>query len=186
MVTFALIIVQTLWHFLPAAVANMAPVFASRWNLLPSLNRPLDAGRSYQSKRLLGDNKTWRGLVAGIVVAAVTGYLQYVIVASFDVSHLLLVAFGSPNEAALFGGVLGAGALGGDVLKSFLKRRLGKLSGQPWRPWDQLDAIVGALVVSHMIAPIPLPHVVTALIIFGGGTYFISMIGVWLGIKENI
>ena len=40
----------------------------------------------------------------------------------------------------------GFGALGGDALKSLIKRRCGIPPGKPWVPADQLDFVVGGLV----------------------------------------
>jgi CDP-diglyceride synthetase len=37
--------------------------------------------------------------------------------------------------------------MAGDSLKSLVKRRLGIPPGAPWRPFDQLDFVVGALVL---------------------------------------
>jgi CDP-2,3-bis-(O-geranylgeranyl)-sn-glycerol synthase len=44
------------------------------------------------------------------------------------------------------------GALLGDIVESFFKRRIGRDRGQDWIPFDQLDFIVGALVFSLLIS----------------------------------
>ena len=41
----------------------------------------------------------------------------------------------------------GVGALGGDSIKSLIKRQLGIAPGRSWIPADQLDFVVGGLVV---------------------------------------
>jgi CDP-2,3-bis-(O-geranylgeranyl)-sn-glycerol synthase len=40
----------------------------------------------------------------------------------------------------------GIGAMSGDAVKSFFKRRVGIAAGRPWVPADQLDFIVGAML----------------------------------------
>ena len=55
-----------LYFFVPAYVANMSPVVVR--NRFPSLAAPIDGGLSWRGRRLLGDHKTWRGLLVGIVV----------------------------------------------------------------------------------------------------------------------
>jgi len=42
-----------LWFFLGAGLANMAPVFAGKWQILKSLDKPADFGKSWRGKRLL-------------------------------------------------------------------------------------------------------------------------------------
>ena len=53
------------WVFLPALGAPLAHAPVLRWNLLPTLRRPI-------SRRLFGENKTWRGalVMTGGTVAA--------------------------------------------------------------------------------------------------------------------
>ena len=58
-------ILFALWFFLPAGLANAAPVFASRIPKSEKLALPLDFGKSFRGKRIFGENKTFRGLLAG-------------------------------------------------------------------------------------------------------------------------
>jgi len=44
------------------------------------------------------------------------------------------------------------GALLGDMMESFFKRRIGRDRGQDWIPFDQLDFIVGALVLCFIVS----------------------------------
>ena len=56
---------QVLYFFAPAYFANMAPVFAR--GHFATLAVPIDGGRRWRGRRILGDHKTWRGIVAGVV-----------------------------------------------------------------------------------------------------------------------
>ena len=63
-----------LWLFLAVLGAPLLHAPVLRWNLLAALARPLDGGRCWRGRRLLGDNKTWRGalcMTAGVVLATV-------------------------------------------------------------------------------------------------------------------
>ena len=46
----------------------------------------------------------------------------------------------------LVGGTIAAGALVGDMGKSFVKRRLGKKPGSMFQPWDGIDYMIGAII----------------------------------------
>ena len=64
--------VSALWLFLPVLGAPLLHAPVLRWDLLPALRRPLDGGRCSRGRRILGDNKTWRGalcMTAGVVLA---------------------------------------------------------------------------------------------------------------------
>jgi len=85
-------------------VANGAPVLA-RLLLADRLLQPVDLGlRFLDSRPVLGPRKTWRGLIAALIMAPVTA-----------------LALGLP---AVIGMTTAIGAMAGDLLSSFIKRRL--------------------------------------------------------------
>lgn len=161
------------WILLPAGVANSVPVIAARYNILSALAIPIDGGSG-----LLGDNKTVRGFALGVIFGSITGFLQYIL--------LGLEPFTQALSAAILGGLLGLGALLGDALKSFVKRRLRIAPGKPWRPFDQVDATIGALIVASLFIPLTFQHIATAIILFGIISWVTSVVGFWLHIKKSV
>lgn len=134
-----------LWLFVPAYFANMAPVFAMK--LLPRWNARIDGGRNGRDGRpLLGPGKTWRGLVAGCVFGAAFALLQATLL-RWDPDWQSDFAFAEAGAAGplVLGFAFGLGAVAGDAVKSFFKRRTGRTGGAPWVPFDQLDFVVGGL-----------------------------------------
>jgi CDP-2,3-bis-(O-geranylgeranyl)-sn-glycerol synthase len=117
-----------LWYFLPAAFGNTAPVL-TRWGPLRKIpNRPLDFGvKLPDGNRLFGDGKTFFGTFLGISAGTIFGALQ---------GHLFL------------GFVLASGALLGDLVAAFFKRRFGLPRGAPVPILDQLDMIAGAVLLT--------------------------------------
>ncbi len=110
--------------------ANGAPVLA--WRLLGErFAAPVDAGRTLGDGRpLLGRSKTWRGLLASLVATPPVAMLL-----GLDWQTGLLVA---------------AGAMTGDLLSSFFKRRLGiEPSGQALG----LDQVPESLLPALLTAP---------------------------------
>ena len=139
------VVAQALWLFLPAYMANMAPVFAAK--LFPRWNARIDGGRDWSDGRpVLGSGKTWRGLWAGAFLGAATAALQSLVrYTDVDFSDF---GYGTGGWVAplLLGFALGLGALVGDTAKSFFKRRRDRKPGAPWVPFDQLDFVVGGLL----------------------------------------
>lgn len=164
--------------FLPAMVANMAPVFASKYNVLSWLNKPVDFGITIVGSRLLGDNKTIRGLVVGVITAGITGVLLFFITNSEPYDSLI--------SALTYSAATGFGALVGDSVKSFFKRRIGIESGVLWIPFDQIDFVIGASVVAIYFVEISFLNLLAAIIFIGILSFFVSTIGFALHIKKNL
>lgn len=147
------IILASIVFFLPAYAANAMPVIASGLKIFPSLAKPIN-------KKVFGESKTYRGFFVGIVGALIVGYIQF--------------AFGLYNFSTwqnnlmftlLLSFYLGIGALTGDIVKSFFKRKFGKKSGEPWIFFDQVDYVIGGLLFgSFMVVPV-MELIVTLLII---------------------
>ncbi len=169
---------EIFWFFLPAGIANMAPVFAVRLPGLRHWNTPLDFGKSFRGRRIFGDNKTWRGMVFGVVCAILFGLLQYRGIAySAESTSFIIVA----------SGMLGLGALVGDALASFFKRQRDIPAGQAWIPVDQTDYIIGGLLFVYPLIPNQLTSTVALATI---ALYMLlhvvfSYIGYLLGLKKQ-
>lgn len=176
-------IIQLLWLLLPAMVANMAPVFAAGYHLLPTLNRPLDGGRTWRGARLLGDHKTIRGFVVGALAGAATAGLQSLF--SLDALNIGTPLQQMPSALA-FGAYLGTVALLGDAAKSFLKRRLRIKPGKPWPVFDQTDFAAAALLALTPFLTITFLHAVAVTVIIGLASVTVSIIGFNLRLKSDI
>lgn len=110
--------------------ANVAPWAAGRY-LSRYWRAPLDGGATLaDGTRVLGDHKTWRGLVVGVLACAVVAW-------PLDIPLLLGVAFGALSLAA-------------DTATSFIKRRLRLQPGTEIPVVDQLpEALVPLLVLAR-------------------------------------
>ncbi|KTG29594.1 CDP-2,3-bis-(O-geranylgeranyl)-sn-glycerol synthase [Haloferax profundi] len=141
-VSLAALVVTAFWVMLPAYVPNNAAVLAGG-------GRPIDGGRTWDGRRILGDGKTWRGTAAGTLAGMVLAVVLNVLEPS--VSGLVGIDLPTFPLAAGFG--LALGAMLGDIGASFLKRRSGRERGAAFPGLDQLDFVVGALVFAFVAAP---------------------------------
>ena len=79
------IILESLWFILPAYLANSSPVLGHK--LFGKYNYPIDFGKKLKDgKRILGDGKTWNGLIFGILVAVLVGYILSTAQASYGLN----------------------------------------------------------------------------------------------------
>ena len=163
-------IFKCLWFLLPAALSNHS---ASWGNSLPlprlfkpllrKLDIPIDLGHP-----LFGRNKTYRGFAVGIIVGILTAFLQYLLYVSVPfIRNNTLIDYTKINYI-LVGFLMGFGALLGDLIKSFLKRRIGKRPGRPWFPFDQLDWILMSLILTGIVYLPPLNYIIGTAVIYLG------------------
>jgi CDP-2,3-bis-(O-geranylgeranyl)-sn-glycerol synthase len=136
------IMLAGIWLFLPAMLPNSAAA-------LMGGGKPMDFGKTWRGKRILGDGKTWRGFFGGAFSGVLLGLVLIEIAA----------ALGDPNNCWGFGpfwsnlGVvvcLAFGSLIGDMCGAFIKRRLGMQRGQKAPGLDQYDFVAGALLITAL------------------------------------
>ena len=173
----------TLYFILPAYFSNGA-------GLLFGGGLPVDFGKSdSKGVRWIGDGVTWRGLVAGTIIGIITGIAQGLL------APYLLTNFGqyittpiitNVPEGILIGFLLGFGALLGDAMGSFLKRRLGIGRGKPAPLLDQLDFLIVALILVSFVVKLSWLSVILAIaltliihLITNTGAYLLGLKDVW-------
>lgn len=167
--------IAAILFFLPAGVSNMSPVLASRMPGLKNWKTPLDFGKSYRGKRIFGENKSIRGLVIGTIMGGLTA----VIVSKLNANTIVTIA---PFWA---GALLGFGALAGDAIESFFKRRFGVKPGDSWFPFDQTDYIIGALLAVWPFVALPSWVVSTVFVVYFGLHLLVAYFAFRLGLKSK-
>jgi CDP-2,3-bis-(O-geranylgeranyl)-sn-glycerol synthase len=171
-------IIWGVWVFIPAGIANMTPIIVSKLPLIRNWKAPLDMNQTWRGKRLLGPNKTWRGVILGTLAGGIFAVAQHAIWMPDQDTETRVVSF-------CLGALLGVGALLGDTLESFLKRQRGIKSGDSWFPFDQLDYIVGALIVSYPLFRPSMIAIGSILLSYFGLHLVTRYIGYKLGINEK-
>ena len=145
------LLLQSLYFFLPAYFANMAPIIFKK---LPLLNQPIN-------EKHFGKNKTWRGIVTAILFGTLIFYLQQLAYTK-GFTSLALIDY---NGFSLWLGIaMSTGAILGDLIKSYYKRKADIPPGKPWFGWDQLDFVIGGLLGS-MLVYVPTISIILILLI---------------------
>ena len=146
-------------------IANGAPIIV-REILANRLARPLDGGIVLgDGRRLFGPTKTVRGIIAAVVA---TGLIAPAVGISF-----------------VAGVLLAAGSMIGDLMSSFIKRRLGIASSESVLGLDQgLEALVPALLL-HRRFSLTLLDVLVIGVVFFVLSILISRLLYWLRIRKH-
>lgn len=171
-------LLEAFLFFLPGGIANMTPVLTNKIPFLNKWNTPIDFGKSHNGQRILGDNKRWRGLVWGAVVAGISAVLLESILPS-------RLPFNSVNQALYGGLAMGLGALVGDATESYFKRLKGFKPGQSWFPFDQIDYIIGGLIFVYPFINLTSQTMLVILILYFGLHLLSAYTGYLLKLKDQ-
>ena len=132
-----------LWIMMPAYLANTIAV-------LTGGKYPIDQGKTLaDGNRILGDGKTWSGLVGGTLGGVMIGYAQL----NFGNNFIQPIVKNIPED--LWGDspfiiffLLSFGALFGDMSASFFKRRSNLKRGDKSPLMDMFDFVGMALILT--------------------------------------
>lgn len=179
-------ILFAIWFLLPAAAANAAPIFSAKIPFLKKFDAPIDGGEKIAGHRIFGSHKTWRGIISGIIIATIILALQQLLFAHFEWTKFVS---GGVDYASLptliLGPLFAIGALGGDAIESFFKRQRGIKSGGTWVPFDQLDYIIGSVLVSLFFVILTPIQYILMFVVWFLGHLLATYIGYKLGLKDD-
>jgi CDP-2,3-bis-(O-geranylgeranyl)-sn-glycerol synthase len=179
-----------LWPFAPivGSLALQAPVL--RGDLLAPLARPIDGGATFRGRRVLGDNKTWRGalvMFSGAVLAALV------------LSHSARYWSGVPDEIRragplVFGALVGLGTVLAELPNSFLKRQIGIEPGRQRRSplgvaitiFDQGDFVLGVWACLTPLVVLPARQVALAFGAVVALHLVVNVIGYLIGARKTL
>lgn len=127
------LIAKSLIYIFPAYSANAVPVVFGG-------GQPLDFGKTFADGRpIFGSHKTFRGFFAGLAIGTLVG-----------TGESFVFNWASP----LLGFALSLGALVGDLVGAFIKRRLGFSPGAFMPILDQIDFVLCALLFAFPVSPL--------------------------------
>ena len=137
--------INAFWLFVPAYLPNSAAVIFGG-------GTKMDLGKTFpDGMRVLGDGKTWRGFFGGWLAGIFIGLIEVLLSHPFDAENHL--GFGPFPWPLFIVAVLALGAVLGDALGSFIKRRLGYHRGEKAPILDQYDFFITAAVLTALCFP---------------------------------
>ena len=175
-------VLAAVYFMLPAYVANLS-------GLAFGGGTPVDGGKECKDgRRLIGNGVTWKGMQNGTIIGTLVGVVLGIIGTFYgDLSALTggiidLHVYGSVFGGLILGFLMAFGALLGDAVGSFLKRRIGLERGAPAPIMDQLDFVIGALVLSLLVVQISWEFFIIiallSLVLHLGSNTFAYLIGI--------
>lgn len=182
MIKIIITIISALYLFLPAGIANLIPVLLKNFQIL---NSPVDFGKKLNGKRILGDHKTWRGVIGAILIAIVVILIQKQLYLDYPLFRNISSINYVSEPVILIGFLLGFGAILGDMIESYFKRKNNILPGKPWIPFDQLDYVVSGLLFLLIAFRPSVNEVVIIIIAYPLLHILVNHIGYYLKINKS-
>ena len=147
------------------AVANGAPVFAKKaWGA--ALAAPLDAGACFLDGRpLFGPTKTVRGVLISVAATAAAAAL-------IGIDWRL-------------GALIAATAMAGDLLSSFIKRRLNRPPSSRATGLDQIPEALLPLLACREALRLTMPDIVIIVAVFFAGALVLSRLLYRVGLRDE-
>ena len=135
--------IQLIIFILPAYFANSIPVLLGGGTALDYGNKFIDG------KPWFGKGKTIRGFIAGVTIATLIGCLQALVLSGTTFSYLP-----SWSDYVFCAFLLGVGTMFGDLIGSFIKRRLGFEQGSSLFFFDELTFLLFAISLTWAFVPL--------------------------------
>ena len=167
-------IIEELYFALPIYISNMMPVFVRKINFL---NYPINT-------KLFGEHKTYRGFLSAITIAIIVVYIQTYLYDFEIIKKISLINYEKEN-LILLGFLSGFGAMFGDLIKSYFKRRRKIKPGESWIPYDQLDFMIGALIFIYPFVKLDFKNIIILLLATPFLHIIANYIGYYMGLREK-
>lgn len=182
-----LIIISAIYFILPAYAANGGALLCGGGTPL-DMNKTLKDGR-----RLIGNGVTWKGCIGGVIIGTVVGgilgalgQLSGITINQFCFGMITPTVYGTIISGLILGFLLAFGALVGDAIGSFIKRRIGVERGGSAPIMDQLDFVIVAIILSLFMVNLDILFIllicVLTLVIHlasNTGAYLLGLKDVW-------
>jgi CDP-2,3-bis-(O-geranylgeranyl)-sn-glycerol synthase len=166
-----LLLIQAFWFIAPAYAANAFPP-------LMKGKTSIDGKRVFRGNRLLGDGKTvegfWGGIIFGVFIGSVQIYGQQFLPEIGLVEMTFPIVF-----------LLAFGTMAGDLIGSFIKRRMGMKRGESALIMDQLGFLILAIAFAAPYYAPTFPMLVL-LVIFTPIIHWVANVfGYWIKVKRQ-
>jgi len=169
-------ILSCLYFFLPAYFVNIVPPLIKESRFFQFLDKPIDFNKNFLGKPILGSHKSWRGAIFGIIIGFLIIFSQKLFYQFSAIQKISFLDYQRIN-IYLFAFLMSFGAVFGDLLFAFIKRRLGLEPGASFLPFDQINYVIGAFLFLQLFLKFNFMAWFTLLVL----TFFLHIVGNYLG-----
>jgi CDP-archaeol synthase len=179
--------------FFPLLGSAISLGLCIRYNWAAFIAVPIDGRATMRGRRLFGDNKTLRGLIAAGLGTAVAMALQAQVLHYLPPARALEYFDYSTIQPWSFGFLLGLAGMASELPNSFFKRQLdippGRMAKGRWLPvfyiWDQVDVLLGSWIVFAQVIEVTLRQVLVSIVVVFVIHQLVNLAGYALGMRKT-
>lgn len=175
-------ILSAIYFYLPGGFANIGANLGKYIPIINKLTAPIDRAWTFRGKRLVGEHKKWSGLVFGVLLGIFVGIVKYIFLDPVLPGLAILNLTFINNLFLSF--IMSAGALLGDLVKSFVKRQFKIPAHVPWIPFDEIDHTTIAMLLVKVFYNISWKLVFVTIVIIMVLHFISNVVGYFLHIKK--
>jgi CDP-diglyceride synthetase len=180
--------------FLPLLGGALLVGLCTRYNWAAALAWPVDRGVTVRGRPLFGDNKTFRGVLAGTLGTALVMVLQGKVLHLLGAARALEYVDNSRLPLWRLGLLLGLTRMLSELPNSFAKRQLdippGHLAQGGWTAvfyvQDHLDYLPATWIVLAWLVQVTVSRVLVSVVVVFAAHHLASAVGYWLGMRRSI
>ena len=177
-------IFSILYFCLPAYLLNMAPPIYAKLKIFNFLAKPIDLNKKFLGNPILGHHKTYRGAICSFVTGFLVVLAQQWLYRLHFFQKISILNYYQSN-VIWFALLISSGAIFGDLLFAFIKRRIGLQPGAVFLPFDQINYIIGAYIFTEHFFHIGLLNWIVLIILTFFLHLFVNYLGFLLKISQN-
>lgn len=158
---------QILTLVFPLLFSGLVLIFVLKLKLFKRLDMPLDLGFSLRENRILGDNKTFRGVAVMVIASIFTSVILYF---GYKNGFELYINPIFSNSPVLIGIIYSFPYILGELINSFVKRQMNIPAGQAFSLefnylqtfFDLSDGIILTVIVLLVLFPTSVSEILIA------------------------
>ena len=182
----------------PVILAGIAVMVWCKLPVMKSMAYPIDAGKDFpDGRRILGDNKTWKGLFGYILFNIIFSVIWGFVCTGETLRNLNFFYQGHENTLLFnifIGAILGMGYSLFELPNSFLKRRLDITPGRTVAGFkkvffvflDQADSVFGVALAVWIFYPLGFPMYLVYVLVGACTHLLLNMMLYYMKLRKNV
>lgn len=183
------IILQLLFSVSPVILAAIFHMIVIKYKWVTFLLYPLDHYKTFQNKRIFGENKTYRGLVIMIISSIFFTKIYYDLLHYFPNLQAYNLLDITQYSYVFYGVLFGFGYIVGELPNSFYKRQFGVKEGKSttilMRIIDQVDSVLTTTLLLVAFSSFTWTHFIIGVFFYGVVHSIINYLLYLVGLRKE-
>ncbi|MBS4012909.1 MAG: CDP-archaeol synthase [Bacteroidetes bacterium] len=184
-----MLILKLLVFAIPPTISAILHMVVVKYNWFSILNYPLDFYKKIGNKRIFGNSKTFRGLLAMVILSVPSTYLLYWLTKNYESIYSLNIINFETFSPLVIGIAYGLGYVIAELPNSFAKRISGIEEGKPGKYYnvmiDQADSPIGCMLALWAFSDMNIMFFIAGTFFYLALHMFFNVLLYSIGLRKN-